>query len=146
MKLNVKKEVPPGSYRATFEGVEETTHEKYGEGLLWTWEITKGPYRGQKVMRTTKPEATAKNSTGKFLQMLTGLSLEKSANVDVDTFEGVDCHVIVNYGESGTSRVESFAVERDGGADASDRDESAVNQLLSDAAQDAQESDTNIPF
>jgi hypothetical protein len=144
MKLNVKKEVPPGSYRATFEGVEETTHEKYGEGLLWTWEITKGPYRGQKVMRTTKPEATAKNSTGKFLQMLTGQSLEKSASLDVDDFEGAECHVIVNYGESGTSRVESFAVERD--ADASDSDDdSAVNQLLSDAAQDTEECDTTSP-
>ena len=45
---------PAGNYRAVFEGVEQTTHEEYGDGLRWKWKVTDGPQSGVIATRTIK--------------------------------------------------------------------------------------------
>jgi len=113
MKIATKTEVPGGVYDAVFDGVKQTDHEQYGAGLQWCWTISAGRYRNQQVYRTTKTQASGRNTAGKFLVALTGLALEQAAQKDVDDYIGAQCSVIVGCGESGSSRVESFAVKAD---------------------------------
>ncbi len=112
MKISVKEQVPPSVYDAEFLGVEETTHEKWGDGLLWSWAIAKGRHKGQTVYRTTKPTATARNSCGDFLKSITGLPLDQAKTKDVDDYAGTMCSVIIKESESGSTRVDSFVVLR----------------------------------
>lgn len=117
MKIGIKQSIPAGVYDAIFEGIEQTEHPEYGDGLCWSWTITRGQYKGQQVFRTTKTVGTTKNSCGKFLVALTGEPLDVAATRDVDEYEGVACSVVVEQTET-SSRVSTFIVKRDdeGGA------------------------------
>ena len=110
MKIPVKEQVPIDVYDADFLGIEATTHDDWGDGLLWSWKITKSKYRGQIVYRTTKPWGTARNSCGDFLKSITELPLEQAKLKDLDDYVGTPCSVIVKESKSGSTRVESFVV------------------------------------
>ena len=101
--------LPPGSYECTFEGVEEVTHEKYGAGWKWVFEVIKGPHEGQQCVRTTKPEPTPKNSCGKFLAALAGKPPAADLEIDTDDFVGQTYSVMVSPSQDGdATRVETF--------------------------------------
>ena len=93
------------------QAAAETTHEKWGAGLTWSWEILEGRWAGQIIFRTTKPTGTKANSCGKFLLKMTGLSLAEAKHKDLDDYIGVECVITVEETESGSARVESFRVK-----------------------------------
>ena len=66
MKMGFSFQVPTGSYQATFEGVEATSHDEYGPGIRWRFRIEEGEHAGQFVSRTTKDVATLNNLCGDF--------------------------------------------------------------------------------
>ena len=98
---------PPGTYTATFAGVEETTHEQWGPGLKWTFEIVAGPHRGIKAHRTTGLTATAKNGCGLMLKAVIGRPLVLGEVHDCDQFIGEAYMIMVAETPSGSTRVET---------------------------------------
>ena len=86
VKVLFRSDVPIGSYYAFLCDVVETTHEEYGPGLRWDFEIDRGRYRRTIVSRTTKLEPTNRNSCGKFLSAVSGLPAEEAAQHDTDDF------------------------------------------------------------
>ena len=102
--------VPVGRYRCKFLGVEATTHVEYGEGMQWGFEIVEGEEKGRKTLRTTKCEATLKNSLGKFLASLKGEKPSAGLEIDPDNFVGKIFDVLVTESQSGEStRIDSFS-------------------------------------
>lgn len=104
--------VPAGVYVTEFDGVEETTHEQYGDGLLWKFDVVKGRFKGRTVFRTTKTEPTIRNSCGKFLAALAGKAPQDDLAVDPGDYEGE--RYIVTVCESATgqgTRVDSLVRE-----------------------------------
>ena len=112
VKVKIKRQVPAGTYRSDFLGAEETQHAEYGEGLNWLFEITAGPWRGERVSRRTGSPATSKNATGKFLTAMTGQPVEKLDGADLEEYVGTRCLIVVTVNDSGWPRVESFVVEQ----------------------------------
>jgi len=108
MRLKVGTGGPPaGTYTATFAGVEQTTHEQWGPGLKWTFEIVAGPHRGTKAYRTTGLNATARNGCGVMLKAVTGRPLVLGEEHDCDQFLGEAYMIMVAETQSGSTRVET---------------------------------------
>lgn len=110
MKIPFRKQVPPGTYKATFSGVEMKPKTQYGDAMFWSWQITAGPWRGERVSRLATLPASARNAAGKFAAALTGLPADQAVEKDVDSYVGTPCLVVVALSESGYPRVESFIV------------------------------------
>jgi hypothetical protein len=110
MKAKIKNQsLPIGSYVCTFESVEETHHEKYGDGLKWTFTVCKGDQEGASCFRTTKPAPTPKNSCGQFLAALAGKPPAEDLEVDTDDFIGCTYSVIIEASPGGDStRIATF--------------------------------------
>ena len=102
--------LPVGAHRAKFVGIETTTHVEYGDGMQWKFVVTDGPHKGRETYRTTKCEATLKNSLGKFLASLKGEKPSDGLQIDPDDFVGKIFDVMVTESQSGEStRVDSFS-------------------------------------
>jgi len=99
--------LPVGSYRAKFVGVEESSHDEWGPGLTWKFEVTEGPQKGNTGTRTTGPKVTTKNACGKMIASLSGGSLEVGEKVDPSEFIGQAYSIAVAETKSGGTRVES---------------------------------------
>ena len=113
MKMDFAPQVPAGMYPGSFDGVEETNHEEYGEGARWDFVIEGGEYDGVTVSRTTKAKATKKNSCGKFFMAVSGLPLDEAVAHDTDDFVGAGGNVIVEDSPSGEStRVVTFVRDK----------------------------------
>jgi hypothetical protein len=110
-----KEPVPPGMYTATFLGVEDTTHDQYGDGLTWRFKILGGAHDGQEVSRITPPQASNGNATGKMLKGLIGArNLTKDNMPDVDQLKGKSFAICVQPTKTGDStRVESVTPPAD---------------------------------
>jgi hypothetical protein len=103
------REGPPvGTYPARFLGVEDTSHDEYGPGVAWKFEILDGPSKGKEVSRVTSPQPTEKNTAGKMIRALTGGRLARGSTVDVDQYIGQKYTIVVAENSTGTStRVDS---------------------------------------
>jgi hypothetical protein len=101
MKMGFVDHLTPGSYQATFDGVEPTLHDDYGSGVRWKFRIDEGEHAGVLVGRTTKDVATAKNSCGRFLAMVAGCSVHEAAEHDTDDLVGVSGTIVVEQSPSG---------------------------------------------
>lgn len=111
LSFNVKEtnSPPPGVYRATFEGVTETEHEKYGPGVIFSWKVVGGEHDGKVASRAGKPEATTGNTTGKLLAQLLGEQF-KPGEVNLDAVVGRAYTIVVGLspqGDGKKTRVES---------------------------------------
>ena len=94
-------EVPEGNYAADFVGYEQKTHEEYGEGLCWEWQIADGKYKGRSVYRTTSCNPTTRNACGAVLAALGGQSQSDGVTVNPDSYIGKRYLVIVKKSPSG---------------------------------------------
>src|SRR4051794_41104352 len=96
MKLTIKSGgVPAGSYAARFIGVEQR-ESVHGPGLLWAWEVLKGPHAGAKVTGFTGDSPTPNNKCGRFLAGLLGGKLPPTGEVvDPSTLADKQCLVTV---------------------------------------------------
>lgn len=111
LSFNVKEtsSPPPGIYRAVFEGVAETNHEKYGHGVVFTWRVAGGEHDGKLSSRAGKPDATTGNITGKLLSQLLGEQF-KPGDVSVEHCVGRAYTIVVGLspqGDGKKTRVES---------------------------------------
>jgi len=111
LSFNVRETTspPPGVYRATFEGVAETNHEKYGAGVVFSWKVQGGEHDGKIASRAGKPEATTGNTTGKLLHQLLGEQF-KAGEVNLDSVVGKVFTIVVGLspqGDGKKTRVES---------------------------------------
>ncbi|MFM9057536.1 MAG: hypothetical protein ACKOSQ_00140 [Planctomycetaceae bacterium] len=99
---------PAGNYRATFEGVEQTTHEEYGAGLRWKWKVVDGPQAGVIASRTTAPKPTTGNAAGKLIAAMTGATLAGGQKASVRDCVGKTFLISVMPTKSGSgTRVET---------------------------------------
>jgi hypothetical protein len=108
-KVKETNSPPPGVYRATFEGVTETTHEQYGPGVVFTWKVQGGEHAGKLACRAGKPEATTGNITGRLLHQLLGEQF-KPGEVNLDPCIGKVFTIVVGLapqGDGKKTRVES---------------------------------------
>lgn len=111
LSFNVKEtnSPPAGIYRATFEGVSETKHEQYGEGVVFSWKVVGGEHNGKISCRAGKPEATTGNITGRLLHQLLGEQF-KPGEVSLDHCVGKAYTIVVAIapqGDGKKTRVES---------------------------------------
>jgi hypothetical protein len=93
--------VPEGNYEAVFVGYEQRTHEEYGEGYRWEWEITNGPQKGKAVYRTTPLKPTTRNACGAVLAALGAQSQGDGVQVNPDAYVGKAYLIIVKKSPSG---------------------------------------------
>ena len=98
---------PAGTYNAKFVGVKETTHEKWGPGLQFQWEILGGPLAGKIASRTTGTTPTQKNGCGKMLVALAGRPIIAGEEFDPQTYVGQAFMIVVAETDSGGTRVET---------------------------------------
>ena len=109
MRMGYTTEVPPGSHEASFAGATPTTHDEYGPGVQWKFQIEKGENAGAIVSRTTKDIASQKNTCGKFWEMVSGLSFEVAIQHDTDIWIGDVGTIVLEPAPSGSGiRVASF--------------------------------------
>lgn len=93
---------PAGSYRCTFLGVKHTTHEEYGEGLRFEFQVLDGPHAGSIAARTTNAKPTPNNAAGRLLSQITGANLSGGQKASVRDAVGKAFLVIVEPTKSGT--------------------------------------------
>jgi len=99
---------PAGNYKAEFVGVEQTTHEEYGDGLRWKWRVVDGPQRGVIATRTTNPKPTTGNAAGKLIAAMTGTTLAGGQKASVRDCVGKTFLICVAATKSGSgTRVET---------------------------------------
>lgn len=99
---------PPGNYKAEFVGVEQTTHEEYGDGLRWAWKVTDGPQAGVIATRTTSPKPTTGNAAGRLISAMTGSTLAGGQKASVRDCVGKTFLISVQTTKSGSgTRVET---------------------------------------
>lgn len=101
---------PPGTYSAKFMGFESTTHEQYGAGLKWTWEIVGGALAGQKASRTTGVSPTPRNGAGKLVAGLVGRAIAPGEDVNLDSCVGKNYLIVVAEAKGGGTRVETVLI------------------------------------
>ena len=110
MKIRILPKVEPGAYQGKFLGTTETSHDDYGDGARWDFEIVDGKYAGATVSRTTKTVASGQNSCGAFCEMVSGLPLEAAAEHDIDEWSGQLGTIVVEPSPAGDGvRVASFS-------------------------------------
>jgi hypothetical protein len=106
--MKVASGVPVGAYEGEFSGVEPVEND-YGNGLKWSWKITKGEQAGRMAIRTTGNSPTPKNACGKILNALTGKTLGEGESFKPKDYVGRKYTVMVTAGEKGGTRVETVA-------------------------------------
>jgi hypothetical protein len=99
---------PAGNYKAEFVGVEQTSHEEYGDGLRWKWKVVDGPQAGVIASRTTSPKPTTGNAAGKLIAAMTGATLAGGQKASVRDCVGKCFLIQVAATKSGSgTRVET---------------------------------------
>ena len=99
---------PAGNYKAEFVGVEQTTHEEYGDGLRWRWKVVDGPQAGVIASRTTSPKPTTGNAAGTLIAAMTGQTLAGGQKASVRDCIGKHFLIQVAATKSGSgTRVET---------------------------------------
>ena len=94
---------PAGFYRAKFLDVEPTSHEEYGAGLKFVFEIVDGDHLGEQATRITSEKPTLKNAAGRMVSGISGKSLKAGIAVDLEPFVGHVYLIQVSDTDSGTS-------------------------------------------
>lgn len=104
-----KFDVPQGTYRAKFLGVEESEHPEFGAGYKWQFEVVdQTVYRGKIAGRSTSKEPSLKNACGRMLQGLTGGQLAVAQEVDIEQFVGRVYTILVGPNSTGNgTRIET---------------------------------------
>lgn len=97
--------VPQGQYIAVFKDVQQTSHEQYGLGVMFVFEIVTGEHKGQRAVRIGKPEATTRNITGKMLAGILGRPIEAGEEPDLHPFVGKPYNILVEPAQGDKTRI-----------------------------------------
>ena len=109
MRMKTRPGVRPGTYHGFFSDAAPTSHDDYGPGIRWDFQIDEGTCAGATVSRTTKDIASPANTCGKFWQMVSGLDFEAAAQCDTEEWTGATGTIEVEQSPSGDSvRVATF--------------------------------------
>jgi hypothetical protein len=104
MKFRVKESqfgAPVGVYLSKFIGTKMADKPtEFGQGRVWEFEITTGPFKGRIVSRVTDTEPTIKNSCGKMILSLVG-ELPADREIDVAPCVGRAYQVVIEPSRSG---------------------------------------------
>lgn len=98
---------PPGTYSATFAGVEACQHDDYGPGLRWQFAVSSGDAAGQIASRTTGVSPSRENACGRLVSGLLGRDLRVGEQVDPITLIGRSYIIVVSPAKNGGTRVET---------------------------------------
>jgi hypothetical protein len=80
--------VPAGMYRATFDRVEESSHEEFGSGVKWVFKVTEGAHSGEEASRITGDRPTPKNAAGRMISGLSGQAAKPGVRVTLEACVG----------------------------------------------------------
>ena len=109
MSFTVKSSgVPVGSYRVRFVRWEQSTHDEYGERVLFVFVVIGGPENGEETSRFTSAKLTQNTALGKIAFGLAGRKLEKGDDFNPDDYIGQEYLAIVEETKSGSTRVSSL--------------------------------------
>lgn len=64
--------VPAGAYVLVFKGTEETSHEQFGAGLNFNFEVIEGVHKTRTIKRMTGNKPSPKNACGMMIVSLLG--------------------------------------------------------------------------
>jgi hypothetical protein len=99
---------PAGIYKASFAGVEPTTHDEYGEGARWEFKVSAGEHEGKVSSRTTKRVPGANNLCGRFMAAVIGRQMARGEQVNLAPYVGRIYTIVVADAPNGKgTRVES---------------------------------------
>ncbi len=101
--------IKDGTYRASLTGIRQFTNT-YGPRIGFEFTITDGQHKGERVMRSTAPQLTAKSKLSEVIEGITGEPL-----ADTDLANGFDleqllnrpCNILVLQSKSKTGTVYS---------------------------------------
>jgi hypothetical protein len=100
---------PPGFYKTKFVTVEATTHEEFGAGLKFCFEVLDGDHKGETATRITSAQPTTKNAAGRMISGITGETLASGKRVDLAPFVGREYLTQVEATPNGTgSRISNI--------------------------------------
>ena len=102
--------IPAGSYRARFVAAapHDDNVEKYGPGVMLTWQVTDGEQIGNETTRICSAKMTARTALGKFAVALKGGPIAPGEPFSFDNYAGVTGNVLVEATDNGGSRVGAF--------------------------------------
>ncbi len=89
--------IKDGTYAAAVTGIRQFSNT-YGERIGFEFTITAGPYKGEKLMRSTAPQLTSKSKLAEVIQGVTGMELSAEViNEGFDLEELIDsaCNILV---------------------------------------------------
>ena len=104
---NSYEAIPPGTYKASFQGLESTETSK-GPAIRWRFKISEGKHAGQTVSELSDPHATTGNKTGRFLVALSGKSLEGGVKIEPPQYVGRPYLLIIEPKEGGKTKLTTF--------------------------------------
>lgn len=97
--------VPQGQYIALFRDVQKTSHEQWGEGVMFVFEIAAGEFKGQTATRIGKPKPSTQNATGKIISGLTGQTFKQDDKIDLRSYVGKPYQILVEPTQGGKTRI-----------------------------------------
>lgn len=107
MKLTIQKGgIPPGVYRARYDG-SESMQTKFGEAYKLCFSVIGGEYDGKETSRLVNPKSSSpKANISVFFAALAGVPPEDGTNIDDDLFIGCEYEILVEaHGDEGFSKI-----------------------------------------
>lgn len=99
--------IKDGTYPAAVTGIRQFTNT-YGERIGFEFTIMSGPFKGEKVMRSTAPQLTNKSKLAEVIQGVTGHELTpEQINKGFDLEQLIDsaCNILVINAKSKSGAV-----------------------------------------
>jgi hypothetical protein len=102
VKIIVRNEgIEDGTYMATFNGLEESQGDQFGEFYKHTFTILGGKYNGRKINGLTSTNSCAESKLFKWLSAISGRQLSPGQEINSDELVGNRCMIVVKRKSSG---------------------------------------------
>jgi hypothetical protein len=101
--------VKDGTYPAAVTGIKQFVNT-YGERIGFEFTILSGPFKGEKVLRSTAPQLTRQSKLAEVIEGITGRELtdkELQGGFDLDELLDAACNILVLQSRSKTGAVYS---------------------------------------
>ena len=101
--------IKDGTYRATVSNLKQFANT-YGERIGFEFTILSGPFKGEKVLRSTAPQLTRQSKLAEVIEGITGRELtdkELQGGFDLDELLDAACNILVLQSRSKTGAVYS---------------------------------------
>ena len=97
--------VPAGIFKMAFQTVEPTSHDEFGPGLKFCFEVIDGEHAGEQATRITSDKPSPKNSAGRMITGIVGRSISPGENIDLAFYVGKKYLVQVEDAKGGGTRI-----------------------------------------